>query len=430
MRTKQVQTLTTAVSVCTKPRVGLSRIGSAEIGLAILMVLMTHLVFGQDSSTEIEGGVYGHTYDIHIVNSDESYHDAGIRLQTRYGNPGPHSAWNIWHDRQNGKLRFSFWENNTYNSNAIGNTRMTLNSNGYLGLGVDNPSERLDVNGSALIRGNLRMDDGAILDVRNFQLKDWDDNSGGSNDKYRLLARDGAWMFYDGGVIVGRYANGTIDDLPNGRLIVQNRIGIGTTAPEHAIHIEEEGNVSIKIGNVADGSIAEGKFRGFHTRWGADLAMFGLRDYGTGKKDIVINHAPAIDNNIRFQIGGEDKLLVKQNGYVGIGTTSPTEMLEVNGNIRANQVIVSVGTFPDYVFADGYQLMPLSEVEKYIIENKHLPNVPAANEVEKSGVDVGQLNVLMMEKIEELTLHTIRQQKVIEQQAKALEELTKQLQNK
>ena len=73
------------------------------------------------------------------------------------------------------------------------------------------------------------MNDRDIQSVREIELRDYDDNSGGTNNKYRLIARDGAHMFYDGGVVVGQYGNNTWTDVPNGRLIVQNQIGIGTT---------------------------------------------------------------------------------------------------------------------------------------------------------------------------------------------------------
>ncbi len=100
------------------------------------------------------------------------------------------------------------------------------------------------------------------------------------------------------------------------------------------------------------------------------------------------------------------------NGNVGIGTTDPTYKLSVKGNIRSTEVVVESG-WADYVFENNYQLLSLSETEKYINEHKHLPGIPAAEEIQTNGLSVGELQTKMMEKIEELTLHIIRQEKMI-----------------
>ncbi|MCW8898778.1 MAG: hypothetical protein OQJ96_08950 [Flavobacteriales bacterium] len=90
-----------------------------------------------------------------------------------------------------------------------------------------------------------------------------------------------------------------------------------------------------------------------------------------------------------------------------------------DGTTYATKVIVQETPFPDYVFESTYKLMPLNELEKYIKENKHLPNMPTAKEVEKNGADIGEINRLLVEKIEELTLYILEQDKRI----KKLEEL-------
>ena len=90
-----------------------------------------------------------------------------------------------------------------------------------------------------------------------------------------------------------------------------------------------------------------------------------------------------------------------------------------DGTTYATKVIVQETPFPDYVFESTYKLMPLNELEKYIKENKHLPNMPTAKEVEKNGADIAEINRLLVEKIEELTLYILEQDKRI----KKLEEL-------
>lgn len=95
-----------------------------------------------------------------------------------------------------------------------------------------------------------------------------------------------------------------------------------------------------------------------------------------------------------------------------------------NGNIYARQIRVNLdASWPDYVFQPNYQLMPLKDVETYIVENGHLPNVPAAAEVEADGVDLGEANRILMEKVEELTLYLIQQQKMLEQMQAELDAL-------
>ncbi|MFC2138003.1 hypothetical protein ACFLTE_07500 [Bacteroidota bacterium] len=86
-----------------------------------------------------------------------------------------------------------------------------------------------------------------------------------------------------------------------------------------------------------------------------------------------------------------------------------------NGKIFAEEIEVVVDVFADYVFEDNYELKPLHEVEKYITDNKHLPNVPSEAEVKEKGLNLGDMDVILLQKIEELTLYTIEQQKVIEE---------------
>jgi hypothetical protein len=116
-----------------------------------------------------------------------------------------------------------------------------------------------------------------------------------------------------------------------------------------------------------------------------------------------------------------DKLYV--NGNVGIGTSTPKEKLSVNGKIRAHEIKVETANWPDYVFKKEYQLTPLSEVEKYINANGHLPEIPSALEVQEDGIALGELNNTLVKKIEELTLHLIEQQKQLTEQGKLIKEL-------
>ncbi len=110
-------------------------------------------------------------------------------------------------------------------------------------------------------------------------------------------------------------------------------------------------------------------------------------------------------------------LIIKPgSGNVGIGvnTTTLTHKLEVNGTIKAREIIVSTQGWSDFVFDEGYDLMSLYDVEEYIEDNGHLPDVPSAEEVESNGVTLGESQAILLQKIEELTLHVIEQNKRIE----------------
>ena len=117
-----------------------------------------------------------------------------------------------------------------------------------------------------------------------------------------------------------------------------------------------------------------------------------------------------------FYTGQTEKVRIQGNGNVGIGTTNPDSKLTVAGNIHAQEVKVTVnaGQVPDYIFANNYKLKSLQEVEKYIKENNHLPEIPSAQEMEKNGLMLAEMNLNLLKKIEEMTLYIIEQNKSIE----------------
>ena len=118
-----------------------------------------------------------------------------------------------------------------------------------------------------------------------------------------------------------------------------------------------------------------------------------------------------------FTPNGNTGMAITTIGNVGIGTTSPDAMLAVAGQIHAQEVKVSVTVpGPDYVFENNYHLTPLDSIKTYINQNKHLPDVPTAKEMEKNGVQLGEMNMLLLKKIEELTLYVIEQNKKLNTQ--------------
>ena len=114
------------------------------------------------------------------------------------------------------------------------------------------------------------------------------------------------------------------------------------------------------------------------------------------------------------------------NGNVGIGIINPAVKLDINGIIRAHEVRVCLNQGCDYVFEDNYQLMNLSDLSNFIKTNKHLPDVASAAEMEAEGINLSEMNALLLRKLEELTLHIIGQNEKLQ----TLEEEINKLKNK
>jgi len=113
------------------------------------------------------------------------------------------------------------------------------------------------------------------------------------------------------------------------------------------------------------------------------------------------------------------------SGNVGIGTLNvadPAYKLFVETGIRTRRVVVDQAAWPDYVFYKGYHLPSLDSVSGYIRANNHLPDIPSADSVARSGLDLGGNQVALLKKIEELTLYIIEQDKSRQAQDRRMEE--------
>ncbi|WP_299458823.1 hypothetical protein [uncultured Microscilla sp.] len=281
---------------------------------------------------------------------------------------------------------------------------MRLRYNGNVGIGTDNPGERLHVEGRMRIGGS-----NAGLWVE-----------AGTHDWFmgRNSSTGSSLRFYNNGDKMILSADGRLS------------LGISSATTSNS-----SAKLTVKSGDI-------------HLEGGA------FSSHGT------LNFRPDTDNSgddaIVFKNNAEaETMRIHTNDNVGIGTNNPQAKLHVNGtaklagtltgtsanfssnltgttanfssNVQANSLTLNVGSFPDYVFAKSYDLMPLEQVEAYIKTNHHLPKVPKAAKVEKEGMNVAQINVLLMEKVEELTLHTITQHKQIKGLQQQNQELLKRL---
>jgi hypothetical protein len=161
----------------------------------------------------------------------------------------------------------------------------------------------------------------------------------------------------------------------------------------------------------------------------------GKTSAGTAKDWTIYNMAGTYGNGLQFwaydnigcQSGGlcAPRVTFMDNGNVGIGTVNPQAKLAVNGDIFSKKVKVTQSGWSDYVFASGYRLRSLSEVEQFIKQHHHLPDVPSAATVEKDGLDLGDNQATLLKKIEELTLYLIAQNKKLEMLEKEVAQLKK-----
>jgi hypothetical protein len=117
------------------------------------------------------------------------------------------------------------------------------------------------------------------------------------------------------------------------------------------------------------------------------------------------------DGNVSKTIRINSTLMINSSGNVGIGSLNPDQKLTVNGMVHATAAIVDNSIPADYVFNYNYYLRPLTEVKAFVYKNHHLPEVPSAAEIKKDGQNLGDMNMTLLKKVEELTLYMIAQDK-------------------
>jgi Phage T4 tail fibre len=185
-------------------------------------------------------------------------------------------------------------------------------------------------------------------------------------------------------------------------------VGIGTTSPTTKFHVyEPTQNVLTKI-ETGGANTAAIIYKNNYEEWQVGNQAYGALGFTFASLSGI-------------------KMTIRSSGDVGIGTVSPDAKLAVKGTIHAQEVRVDLSVpGPDYVFEPTYDLKPLAEIEAYIKENKHLPEVPSAKEMEKNGVQLGEMNMLLLKKVEELTLYVIELKKQNEGFQKRIVQLEKE----
>lgn len=261
-------------------------------------------------------------------------------------------------------------------------------SDGRVGIGASAPSEKLHVAGNILAKGN-----------------DGFDSNGEAGSIYLGDQNNYIKSVHGSGLRFGVYTS------PDAVRIEQNgNMGIGTSTSPTA-RLEVNGISRFVNSNSIGVQIGHESYSGGY-----------IKSYGShmGKSNSLrLNY----DNGEDVEIGGGKLANLIVYGSIGIGTNQLGSCaLAVAGKIGAREIKVTTGSFPDYVFEKDYNLKSLEELEKYILQNKHLPNIPSAKEVEANeGILLGEMNIKLLEKIEELTLHLIKQHKEIELLRKEME---------
>ena len=337
---------------------------------------------------------------------------------------------------------------------------------GKVGIGTTNPQTKLDVNGIIQV-GEKKATDGGIIIAQKYNGNNYIGTLSSNYSSGAIIMGYGAagmpnqgagqlvstfdnWNGFRSAI---RVASGTFEFVSSptklqttvgeqinveSRFFINNEgnVGIGTTTPQAKLDV----NGSLKVtspgglwigGKTGTGGITSSTQlnpNGYHslirqkTYSGHYINLGGLRDYfgffGYDKD--------------RTENGYDHSMVMNLNtGNVGIGTlTTGSHKLAVDGSIGAREIKVEAGTWSDFVFYDDYELPTLTEVENHIKEKGHLKDIPSAKEVLKNGFFLGEMDAKLLQKIEELTLYTIQQEKkikVLEKQNTKIEEQEKKI---
>jgi hypothetical protein len=319
---------------------------------------------------------------------------------------------------QYGKISFrQYTQGNVYRD------AMYINNSGNVGIGTTSPNAKLDVYSDI----DLGIRYGGIRTHRpgafgQFAFMDY--NVNGDISFFGSSYTGGAGQY--GKISFRQYTQG---DVYRDAMYINNsgNVGIGTTSPNAKLDVYSDIDLGIRYGGIRThrpGAFGQFAFMDYNVN--GDISFFGSSYTGGAGQYGKISFRQYTQGDVY-----RDAMYIDNLGNVGIGTTKPDSKLTVNGKIHATEVQVTQSVPADYVFEKyylgqsslkpDYTLLTLSEVEKFTEANHHLPNVPSAKEIKENGLLLGEMSNILLQKIEELTLYSIEQQKKLDEQNKAIE---------
>jgi hypothetical protein len=352
-------------------------------------------------------------------------------------------------------------------------TGLFVNSSNNVGIGTTTPSTNLDVSANVteggLTTGQLHLTGNTNPNQRLVLGYDTTNDFGfieagiaGTAVKNLVLAPRGANVGVGttvpnlpldvrGANLIARFESNAASALvyftPSGQK--QWRVGAGSVnTGDFGIRNDTDGIEAINInaaGNVGIGTTSPGRPLEVagqiysNVAGGGSLALNG--NNANSQPSIYLNRNNSSgwsvgltsDANASFYInnsyGAGNVMMMSPSGNVGIGTATPAYKLDVAGQVHATSFVSSTQTYADFVFKPGYKLEPLRDVEASIKKDGHLPGIPSEEEAKAHGIDLTSMQVKLLQKIEELTLHQIDQEKRIEQLEKENAELRERLPN-
>jgi len=169
-------------------------------------------------------------------------------------------------------------------------------------------------------------------------------------------------------------------------------VGIGTIAPEGKLHVAGAGTIKLYTQSTDNGAV-----------------QWRMKSDSANRRILARNSSSVTESQII--LGLNEVKIAGAKDVANLYATFNASGLFVNGSITT---AVSGQVHPDYVFRDDYKLMPLEDLNSFIKENKHLPEIPSANDVQKNGLNMTEMQIKLLKKVEELTLYILEQQKKID----------------
>lgn len=191
------------------------------------------------------------------------------------------------------------------------------------------------------------------------------------------------------------------------------KLGVGTTAPKESLDVHGAINILRRSNDKASFITLDHDPK----IWSSGHSGMSYPFTGSDLGHLILQPRTSLPRDILFVTGdGDDiRMVVKGNGNIGVGTINSDAKLAVRGDIHTQEVKVDLNgsVAPDFVFEHNYRLPTLEETEKFIQDNKHLPGVPSSQEMEENGIELKEMNLKLLQKVEELTLYLIDQNKEI-----------------